>query len=221
MGGDAAHNNDIEVIGVVKDAKYVNLQERPFPAAYFPYAQHVQYLGDFEVRYTGKPDAFITEVRRAIGQVDRSLPVTYQGSMVEQVDRSMAGQSLIAQLSSFFGLLAAFLACIGIYGMMSYAVTRRTNEIGIRMALGAERSRVLWMVMRESLMLVGAGVVIGILGTLAAARLISNVLYGLKATDPVTIGASSLALIAVAALAGYLPARRAAKVDPMVALRCE
>ena len=104
---------------------------------------------------------------------------------------------------------------------MSYAVTRRTNEIGIRMALGAERSRVLWMVMRESLMLVGSGVVIGILAALAAARLISNALYGLKATDPVTIGASALALIAVAAVAGYLPARRAAKVDPMVALRCE
>src|ERR1019366_7188036 len=102
--------------------------------------------------------------------VGRSLPVTYQGSMVEQVDRSLAGQNLIARLSSFFGLLAAFLACIGIYGMMSYAVTRRTNEIGIRMALGAEKSRVLWMVMRESLMLVGAGVLIGILAALAAGR---------------------------------------------------
>jgi predicted permease len=221
IGGDAAHNNDIEVVGVVKAAKYMNLQERPFAAAYYPYTQHVQYLSDFEVRYTGSPDTMISEVRRAIGQVDRSLPVTYQGSMVEQVDHSMAGQALIARLSSFFGLLAAFLACIGIYGMMSYAVTRRTNEIGIRMALGAEKSRVLWMVMRESLMLVGAGVLIGILAALAAGRLVSNALYGLKATDPVTIGASALALIAVAALAGYLPARRAAKVDPMVALRYE
>jgi ABC-type antimicrobial peptide transport system permease subunit len=153
--------------------------------------------------------------------VDRSLPVTYQGSMVEQVNHSLAGESLIAQLSSFFGLLAAFLACIGIYGMMSYAVTRRTNEIGIRMALGAEQSRVLWMVMRESLLLVGTGVAIGIGLALAFARLISNELYGLKGTDPATIGASALALIAVAVLAGYLPARRAAKVDPMVALRYE
>jgi predicted permease len=221
MGGAAAHDNDIEVVGVVKDAKYVSLQEQPFPAAYFPYTQHVQYLGDFEVRYTGKPEAIIPEVRQAIAQVDRSLPVTYQGSMVEEIDRSLAGESLIAQLSSFFGLLAAFLACIGIYGMMSYAVTRRTNEIGIRMALGAERSRVLWMVMRESLLLVGTGVAIGIGVAIAFARLISNELYGLKGTDPVTIGASALALIGVAALAGYLPARRAAKVDPMVALRHE
>jgi ABC-type antimicrobial peptide transport system permease subunit len=104
---------------------------------------------------------------------------------------------------------------------MSYAVMRRTNEIGIRMALGAERSGVLWMVMRESLMLVAAGVVIGIPAALAATRLVSSVLYGLKATDPITITVSALAMIAVAALAGYLPARRATKVDPMVALRHE
>jgi ABC-type antimicrobial peptide transport system permease subunit len=128
---------------------------------------------------------------------------------------------LIARRSTCFGLLAALLACIGIYGLMSYAVTRRTNEIGIRMALGAERSGVLWMVMRESLMLVAVGVVIGIPVALAATRLVSSVLYGLKATDPMTITVSALVMIPVAALAGYLPARRAAKVDPMVALRYE
>ena len=161
---DPEHSNDIEVVGVVKDAKYQDLRERPFPAAYYPYTQHVQYLNDFEVRYSGNPEVIIAEVRQAIGQVDHSLPVAYEGTMVEQVNRSMAGQTLIARLSTFFGLLAAFLACIGIYGLMSYAVTRRTNEIGIRMALGAERSGVLWMVMRESLMLVAVGVAIGIPG---------------------------------------------------------
>jgi predicted permease len=221
LGTDPKHSNDIEVVGVVKDAKYQNLGERPFPAAYYPYTQRVQYLNDFEIRYTGKPEVIIAEVRRAIGQVDHSLPVAYSGTLVEQVNRSMAGQSLIARLSTFFGLLAAFLACIGIYGLMSYAVTRRTNEIGIRMALGAESAGVLWMVMRESLMLVAVGVGIGIPVALAAARLVSSVLYGLKATDPITITLSALAMIAVAALAGYLPARRAAKVDPMVALRYE
>ena len=128
---------------------------------------------------------------------------------------------MIAKLSTFFGLLAAFLACIGIYGLMSYAVTRRTNEIGIRMALGAERYGVLWMVMRESLILVAVGVVIGIPAALAAARLVSSVLFGLKPSDPITITMSALVMVAVAALAGYLPARRAAKVDPMVALRYE
>ncbi|MGD0221884.1 MAG: ABC transporter permease [Terriglobia bacterium] len=221
LGGDPAHSNDIEVVGVVKNAKYQDLRERPFPAAYYPYAQHVQYLNDFEVRYSGRPDVIISEVRQAIGQVDHSLPVVHEGTMVEQVNRSLAGQTLIARLSTFFGVLAAFLACIGIYGLMSYAVTRRTNEIGIRMALGAERSGVLWMVMRESLTLVAVGVAIGIPAALAAGRLVSSVLYDTKATDPVTITASALVMIAVAALAGYLPARRAAKVDPMVALRYE
>jgi len=221
LGGDPKHSNDIEVVGVVKDAKYESLRERAIPAAYYPYNQHIQYFYDFEVRYTGKPEVMIAEVRQAIGQVDRSLPVAYGGTMVEQVDGSTAGQSLVARLSTFFGLLAAFLACIGIYGLMSYAVTRRTNEIGIRMALGAKRSGVLWMVMRESLLLVIAGVAIGIPAALAAGRLVSSVLYGLKATDSATITVAVLVMVAVATLAGYLPARRAAKVDPMVALRYE
>jgi predicted permease len=221
IGSDPKNSNDIEVVGVVKNAKYQDLRERPFPAAYYPYTQRVQYLNDFEVRYTGNPEVMVGEVRQAIGQVDHSLPVTYVGTMIDQVNRSIVGQSLVARLSTFFGLLAAFLACIGIYGLTSYAVTRRTNEIGIRMALGAERSGVLWMVMRESLTLVLVGVAIGIAGALAAGRLISSVLYDTKATDPLTITASALVMIAVAALAGYLPARRAAKVDPMVALRYE
>jgi predicted permease len=221
LGTDPKHSNDIEVIAVVKDAKYQNLGERPFPAAYYPYTQRVQYLNDFEVRYTGKPEVIISEVRQAIGQVDHTLPVAYSGTLFEQVNRSLAGQSLIARLSTFFGLLAAFLACIGIYGLTSYAVTRRTNEIGIRMALGAETSGVLWMVMRESLTLAAIGVAIGIPVALAAARLVASVLYGLKATDPTTVSLAGLVMIAVAALAVYLPARRAAKVDPMVALRYE
>ena len=221
VGGDPKHSNDIEVVGVVKDAKYQTLGERPFPAAYFPYTQHVQYLNDFEVRYSGHREAISAEVRQAISQIDRNLPVAYTGTLVEQVDHSLAGQSLIAQLSSFFGLLAALLACIGIYGLAAYAVTRRTNEIGIRMALGAESSRVLWMVMRESMTLAALGVAIGIPVALAAARLIGSVLYGLKTTDPATIALAALVMIALAALAAFLPARRASKVDPMVALRFE
>jgi len=221
IGGDPKHSNDIEVVGVVKDAKYQNLGERPFPAAYIPYTQHVQYLNDFEVRYTGKPEVIISEVRQAIGQIDHTLPVAYSGTLIQQVNRSLAGQSLIAQLSTFFGMLAAFLACIGIYGRAAYAVTRRTNEIGLRMALGAESSGVLWMVMRESLTLAALGVAIGIPVSLAAARVIESVLYGLKTTDPGTIALAALVMIAVAALAAYLPARRASKVDPMVALRYE
>ena len=221
LGADPKHSNDIEVVGVVKDAKYQDLGERPFPAAYYPYTQHVQYLSDFEVRYSGNPEAMVAEVRQAVSQIDRSLPLAYTGTLVEQVDRSLTGQSLMARLSTCFGMLAAFLACIGIYGLAAYAVTRRTNEIGIRMALGAEASGVLWMVMRESLTLAALGVAIGIPVSLAATRLIESVLFGLKGTDPATVALAGLVMIAVAALAAYLPARRASKVDPMVALRYE
>jgi predicted permease len=221
IGGDPKHSNDFEVVGVVKDAMHHDLSERPFPAAYFPYTQSVQYLNDFEVRFTGKPEVVIAEVRQAIAQIDHSLPVAYTGTLVDQVNRSVAGQSLIAQLSTFFGLLAALLACIGIYGLAAYSVTRRTNEIGIRMALGAEAAGVLWMVMRESLTLAALGVAMGIPVSLAAARLIESELYGLKATDPATLALAALVMIAVAALAAYIPARRASKVDPMVALRYE
>ena len=133
----------------------------------------------------------------------------------------MVSQRIIAQLSAFFGMLALFLVCIGIYGLTSYAVARRTNEIGIRMALGAGRTSVLWLVVREVLGLVGLGIAIGVPATLAGSRLVSSMLFGLSSTDPAIILTAPLILLVVAALAGYLPARRATKVDPMTALRCE
>jgi ABC-type antimicrobial peptide transport system permease subunit len=221
IGPDPAHSNDIEIVGVVKDAKYQDLRERPFPAAYYPYSQRSGYLNSFEVRYSGDPKAIIAEVRRAIGEVDRTLPVSYQSTLAELVDQSVASQSLIAQLATFFGLLAVFLACIGIYGLMSYAVTRRTREIGIRMALGAERRKVRWLVMRESLILVGIGLALGLPVALAAERLVSKMLFGLQPTDPLSIMGAATLLLVFAALAGYLPARNASLVDPMVALRHE
>jgi predicted permease len=221
LGGDPKHSNDIEVVGVVKDAKRESLRERPFPAAYFPHAQRIGYYNNLEVRYSGDPKAIIAEVRRAAGEVDRSLPVTYQNTLAEQVDQSIASQALIARLSAFFGLLAVFLACIGIYGLMAYAVTRRTSEIGIRMALGAGRPRVLWMVMRESLILVGAGLVIGLPVALAAERLVSKMLFGLKPADPLSVSGAAILLLTFAVIAGYLPARKASLVDPMVAVRYE
>jgi ABC-type antimicrobial peptide transport system permease subunit len=141
--------------------------------------------------------------------------------MVRKVDDSMIQDSLVAQLSTFFGLLAVFLACIGLYGLMSYMVARRTSEIGVRMALGAGRRNVLWMVMKEVLTLTGIGLVVGIPVALAGDRLIASMLFGLKPTDPLAMGGAVVLMLVVAALAGYLPARQAAHVNPMEALRYE
>ena len=221
VGNDPKHGSDLEVVGVVRDAKYVGLRERQRPAAYYPYSQRIGYYYDLGVRYSGDPQTIISEVRHAVGGVDRRLPVSHKNTLAEQVGQSIAGQSLIARLSAFFGLLAVFLACIGIYGLMSYAVTRRTSEIGIRMALGAEQSNVRWMVMRESLILVGIGLVIGLPVALAGGRLVSKMLFGLKPADPLSMAGAAMLLVAFAVLAAYLPARRASRVDPMAALRYE
>jgi len=222
IGSNPKDSGDLEVIGVVKDAKYVDLTEKAQPAAYYPYSQRLeQYYYDFEVRYSGDPSAIIAEVRRAVGEVDSRLPISYQTTLAERVERSVSSQALVARLSTFFGLLATFLAGIGIYGLMSYAVNRRTNEIGIRMALGAERSSVLWMVMRASLVMVALGFAVGLPLALASGRLISSMLFGLQPSDTVAMAGATTVLLASSALASYLPARRATKVDPMVALRYE
>jgi len=221
IGGDPKHSNDIEVVGVVKDAKRESLRERPFPEAYYPYTQRAGFYNNLEVRYTGDPAGVIAEVRHAVGEVDKSLPLSYQNTLAQQVEQSLASETLIARLSSFFGLLAVFLACIGIYGLMSYTVARRTSEIGIRVALGADRSTVLRMVMREGLILALVGIAIGLPAALAANRLVSGMLFGLSPTDPLSMTVASITLLALALVACYIPARRAAKVDPMVALRYE
>jgi ABC-type antimicrobial peptide transport system permease subunit len=139
------------------------------------------------------------------------------------VNEGLDKERLIARLSGFFGLLALVLACVGLYGLLAYRMARRTNEIGVRMALGADQKQVLWVVLRESVALVGVGVAIGLAMAFAATRLISSQLqlYGVKPTDPATIAAATIVLAAVAAFAGYIPARRATKVDPIVALRYE
>jgi len=143
------------------------------------------------------------------------------GTLNQKIDDSLTNRRLVAQLSTFFGLLAVFLAAIGIYGLMSYLVSRRTSEIGVRMALGAERPQVLWLVMREILLLAAIGLAIGIPLALAGGRLVSSSLYGLKGIDAVSLSVAVAVLLAMAALAGYLPARRASRVDPMIALRHE
>jgi len=221
FGDDPSHSGDIEIVGVVKNAKYVRMQESPEPVAYFPYTQRVQYFGNFVVRYSGDEGQIISAVRHAITEVNPNVLVGATSTLTEQVEDSTASQRLIARLSSFFGILAAFLVCIGIYGLLSYAVARRTSEIGVRMALGARRASVLWLILREILVLVGVGIVLGVPMALEGNHLVSKLLYGLSPADPASLFAAVGMLIVVALLAGYLPARKASLVEPTVALRCE
>jgi ABC-type antimicrobial peptide transport system permease subunit len=163
----------------------------------------------------------VPQVRQVIAQTNRNLPVDDVVSLSDHIGRSLVPQKLVARLASFFGLVALLLACVGLYGVMSYGVARRTNEIGIRMALGARGRSVLWLVLREALVLVVIGLVIGLVTASMVTKTAASLLYELKPNDPLTIALSTLLLAAVAILAGYFPARRAARVDPMVALREE
>jgi len=218
---DVSPENERVVVGVVEDVKFDDLTEARETLDYYPDTQHAWDLSDFEVRYTGSFTAISTTVQQAIHSVDRNLPIADVTTLDEQIARSITNQRLVSQLSAFFGLLAVFLSCIGIYGLMSYIVSSRTHEIGIRMALGAARFDTGWLVLREIFLLVTTGIVIGIPITLAGNRLVTNMLYGFQGTDPASLAGAVILLLVVAVFAGYFPARRASRVDPMVALRYE
>jgi predicted permease len=211
----------IEVIGVVKDAKVSVLNEEFRPMAYYPHSQSPDALGNFVVRFSGPAATIVPQVRQTIKSVNQNLPIDDVVSLEDHIGRSLAQQKLVARLASFFGLLALLLACVGLYGVMSYGVARRTNEIGIRMALGARGLSVLWLVLREALLLVVIGLVIGVGASLMVTKTAESLLYELKPNDPLTIALATLILAVVAVFAGYLPARRASRVDPMIALREE
>jgi predicted permease len=217
---DDGKDVDHQVIGIVRDVKLSDLREKQKNINYLSYRQRPWGFGDFEVRYSGDFNAISHAVQQTIHSVNRTLPIMDVTTLDEQVARTMTNQRLVAQLSTFFGLLAAFLSCIGIYGVMSYTMSRRTNEIGLRIALGADRANVRWLVMRETLLLVSGGIMLGIPITLAGRRLIESMLYGVHG-ELVSLMVSAGLLLAVAMLAGFLPAHRASRVDPMVALRYE
>ncbi len=224
FGDEPKHSGDIEIVGVAADAKFSNLRQKPERMVFLPVLQmqgDAAYVWELELRTAGDPRSAATEVRSALAGIDKGLPPTSLKTLSEQVDDSLEQERTISQLSSFFGLLALTLACVGLYGVMAYMVARRTSEMGIRMALGARSSHVLWMMLREALFLVLAGIAIGIPAAIGAGHLFSSMLFGLTPSDPVTISLATLLLVAVAVLAGYLPARRASRVDPMVALRYE
>jgi len=221
--GDKKNSGDIEIVGVAADAKYNDLRKEVPPTVYVPSLQDLKFLGatHFEVRTAGDPMELVSAVRRVARDLDPNLALYRVQSEVEQINQAVFQERLFARLTTFFGLLAALLACVGVYGIMAFAATQRTREIGIRMALGASRGGILGMVLRETCRLVAIGIAIGILVALGASRLISTLLFGLKPTDPLTISVAALLMVAAAVFAGYVPARRAARVDPMIALRYE
>ena len=218
---DQAHAGEVEVVGIARDVKFNTLTEPPKVLDYFPRADYPGYYGDFEVRYEGDMAAVSAMVQKTIHEIDHNLPIVKVTTLDERVANSVRDERVVAQLCSFFGLVSVFLSSIGIYGLMSYLVSQRTSEIGIRMALGAEPGNVRWMVLREMLGLVLLGVVIGVPVTVAGGRMVRSMLFGLGSLDWVSLAAAAGLLLAVTLVAGYLPARRASRVNPMVALRCE
>jgi predicted permease len=222
FGSDPGTRMDMEIIGIVKDIKYTNLRDEVPEQAYVPYMGS-HFLGSMTVyiRTAVDPNLLMPAVRQKVRELDPNLPIYGLRTTETQINNSLVTERMIASLSTVFGFLATMLAVIGLYGVMSYTVAQRTREIGIRMALGAEQGKVVWMVMREVLRLIGIGVVAGIPAALALTRVVESQLFGLTGHDPRTLGISTVALTVVACAAGYIPALRASRLDPMKALRYE
>ncbi len=223
IGEIPEHPAEKEVIGVVKDAKYDTLDEGTQMAAYFPCTQNPGFFSNFVVRYApgASRQEIIARTRHAIAEINPNILVNNVTTLEEQVDGSIATQSLIARLSTFFGIVAVFLACIGIYGLLSYSVARRTSEFGVRLALGARSHMLLWIVLRESILLLVLGLAIGVPVALSSTRILKSLLYELSPLDPTAISIAIAAVSVMTLAAAWLPARRATKINPMQALRTE
>jgi predicted permease len=210
-----------EIVGVVSDVKYNSVRDDAPPTMYQPYLQTRLTAPSFLIRTAGEPMSVVSSLREAMRQVDPNVPMLNVTTQMEQIEQRLVQERLFAQAYGIFGGLALLIASIGLFGLMSYSVARRTNEIGIRMALGAHPRVVRRMILGESMTLVAVGVVLGVAVALAAGRLVAALLYGVAATDVTTIALAMTVMLGVAAVAGYLPARRASRVDPMVALHEE
>jgi predicted permease len=215
---DGPTNPGYEIVGVVRDTKYNSLRREIRAMMYMP-----QGFGgaSFELRTAADPQAILPAIREIVAQVNTNLPLFDVKTESEQIDRLLFQERLVARLSSFFGLLALVLACVGLYGLLSYEVSRRTREIGIRMTLGAHQRNVLKLVLRQGIVLAIVGAAVGIGVALGVTRYLTSMLYDVHANDPLTMIAVAVLLVLVALAACYVPARRAMRVDPMVALRHE
>jgi ABC-type antimicrobial peptide transport system permease subunit len=214
--------NSIEIVGVCGDTRYMNLRDEPPPQFFLPYVQQTSVGGMvYEIRTSVKPETVLMALRARVRQVDPDLGLVKVRTQDQQIESALLQERLFVTLTSGFGVLALALACVGIYGIMAYQVANRTNEIGIRLALGAQPGQVQGMILRESTWLAGAGIVAGVGAALALVRLVKSMLYGIQPWDPVTLIGGVFILLAVALAASWIPARRAAGVQPMEALRHE
>jgi putative ABC transport system permease protein len=210
-----------EIVGVVADVKQNDLKEKDYPAVYLPHGTFPQSLMAFIVRSSADPATLSASIRRRVADIDPELPIYDMETMSQAVSASVAQPRFYTLLLAAFAGLALLLAALGIYGVISYTVSQRTRELGIRIALGATNERIMRLVLGQGLALMAAGVAIGVLGALALMRVLSTMLFSVRTTDAATFIVVPVVLAVVAAIASYLPARRAARVDPVIAMRAE
>ena len=214
FGFDPEERDGIEVVGVVRDTRYDDLRDAAPPTVFRSAVQSPLRSATFAVRTAGPPNALTPAVRESIRRIDPRLPIMNVTTQTAAIEQRLSDERLFAVAYASFGGLATLLAAIGLFGLASYTVTRRTGEFGVRMALGAPATGIAWMVLRESLALVAAGVAAGVGAVLLAGPLVASMIHGLAPTDPVTIVQAAALLAGIAAAAAWLPARRAARVDP-------
>jgi putative ABC transport system permease protein len=210
-----------QIVGIVSNARVNDIREAASPMIYFPIAQNPGNISGLDIRTAGEPKWIAEQIRHAVASVDNRIPIIDVTSVADEVNENLSQERLVARLTSIFGLLALGLACLGLYGVMSYLVQLRTSEIGVRLALGSPRAAVLWLILKETLWLITAGSIAGLVLSVAVMHLATSFLFGLSPQDPVMLASAAALLYLVAAVAGFLPARRAASIDPMRALRTE